>query len=91
MGNIKACVDQDKSLTVHEVSGKVTIEDIIEAMAAFYAHEPTRHLIWDFTQAEVIDLSSENLKKVLSLAIEMVDGKTEGKRAIVASRPLDKR
>lgn len=85
MSQIKVYADPDNDVTTIALSGVVTIDRIISALVAFYNDAPTRLLLWDLSQADLVNLNSDGLKKILSTAKAHAHLRKEGKSAVLTS------
>jgi hypothetical protein len=72
-----------KNLTIIEVSGRVTLEELIDEISSFYRSEYTANLIWEFSNADVSEMQSDHLRQIICHAQKFVDLRQNGKTALV--------
>jgi hypothetical protein len=89
MAEIKVAVDEDKGLTIHEVVGVITVEEVLSIFAGFASDSPTLYLLWDFSRADVSNAASDDLRKILSVAKEKAHVRQGGKTALLTSGKLE--
>ncbi len=70
-------------LTIHEVQGSVTTEDILKVIEAFHIANPTLHVLWDFRQAEAVHLSASDIQQVVNQVQQYAKDRKGGKTALV--------
>lgn len=80
--------EPQSNLTIHTVEGRVTVEDILKAIEAFYAGNPTLCAIWDFRQAEVTHIYENDVQRLVAEVKQYADFRQGGKTALVFSRTL---
>lgn len=83
MSNINYDLDRDRQLTKVNISGKVTVDQITSFLENYYTQDPTLLLLWDFSEADVSELSSEALRTILSVASKYIELRKKGKTALV--------
>jgi hypothetical protein len=87
MSDIKIEIDKARDLTIHIITGKTSPEEIISTLESFY-NNPTKHLLWDFSQADVSGITGDDLKHILSVADKYANRRPQGKTAILATSDL---
>jgi len=75
-------------LTILEVTGRITAEELIDAIKEFYRDGCTAKLIWDIRATDLTTLSTEQLRQVLSIAQSYGHLRPNGKTAIVVTGDL---
>ena len=88
MANIQIHVDAKKQLTIYTVTGKVTWNEIADALEEYYSNDPTAGMLWDFRAIDASDLSSRELINIVSVAKKYAHQRKNGKTAIVVSSDL---
>ncbi|MCK4515709.1 MAG: hypothetical protein KAU31_10650, partial [Spirochaetaceae bacterium] len=78
--------DDAADLTIFEATYPVRAEDVMERIAAFYAGNPTRLVLWDFTGMDLASLSLDEVRAIANLAAGRGHDRSGGRTAIVASR-----
>ena len=63
--------DEDQDLTIHDVTGSVSEEEMYEALENFYKREPTALLLWDMSQTDVSHVTPEILQKFIEKSTEL--------------------
>lgn len=85
---VRKQLEKNGDLTFLVVTGRITAEELIEAIGEFYRQEYTAKLIWDIREADLTALSTEQLRKVLSFAQSLGHLRKNGKTAIVVAGNL---
>ena len=70
------------------VRGPTTDADLIAALEAFYARGPTLHLMWDLSSADLSEVDTDGLRRVLATARSLAAGRPGGRTAIIAPEDL---
>ena len=83
MTPIKSAIDYKKNLAVNTVKGKVNLRDITEHFSDYYRGKITLNIIWDFTNANLDDFPSEDIRCVAKIGRKYIDQRKGGKTAIV--------
>lgn len=82
---VESTIDRGKSLTVQTVRGEVTAQEILDAIAAFYAGEPTRNILWDFSEAGPGSLTSDEIRSIAKATARGARQRVGGRTAFVFS------
>ncbi len=85
---IKDEIDRQRQLTVHTCSGKITFEELQDAVKQLYDGEPTANHLWNLEQADVSGISVEDITRLARFAKEYAPSRRSGKTAIVSSKDL---
>ena len=88
MAQIQKKTIKNKNLTILKVTGKVASNEIIKAFKEFYESEPTLNLLWDLSQGDLSDLTSDQLRKIISAAKKYANLREGGKTALYTTVPL---
>ncbi len=67
------------------VSGRVTMSELIDALKDFYNDKFTTKLLWDFSQADLSEISTDNLHTLMSVSKSYGHLRKGGKTAFVLS------
>ena len=87
-GMITFSVDDQRQLSIVTCSGKLTAEEVSDAIKKYYQGDPTPNVLWDIEQADLTALSADDVAKIAQLtSSERPDG-LPGKTAIVSSQDL---
>ena len=84
MAEIVRKYDDRNQLTVMKVSGEVTVDDLIAAIRQYYDKSLTGNLLWDFLDATIGLMSTEDFNAIAETAAVRIDGSKQGKTALVA-------
>ncbi len=85
MATIDTSIDLDRDLTIHTVSGEVSADEIRGRIRSYYEGEVTRLLLWDFTNAEIGDISASDVRYLVELTNSYAARRRGGKTALVFS------
>ncbi|MCK4762108.1 MAG: hypothetical protein KAW12_07905 [Candidatus Aminicenantes bacterium] len=85
---IKSHIEKEKKLTVHTCTGKITAEELVNAIKGFYDGELTADNLWDLTGADVSSLKSDEIRQLAYFVKSYAPPKKTGKTAIVSSKDI---
>ncbi len=85
MARIEKKIEKNKDLTILVVTGKVSSDEITDALRDFYKSGFTLKLLLDFSNSEFSDLPSDQLPLIISVAKSYAHLREGGKTAIVMS------
>lgn len=80
---IKPHLDRDRNLTTYLCSGRVTMDQIREQLLAFYGGRPTLNTIWDFSEADVSDLTRQDMSDIARFVKNAAHSRDGGRTALV--------
>lgn len=85
MAEIVTTIDRERDLTVQTVKGEVTVKEVLNALAAYYASEPTKYILWDFSEAAVERLTASDVRTIAQATPQYAARRAGGKTALVFS------
>jgi hypothetical protein len=86
---VKITRNEYRDLTLHDVTGSVSEEEMYDALDNFYKREPTALLLWDMSQADVSHVTPDILQRFVRKSTELEVRHQRGSRiAVVASEDL---
>ena len=85
---ISNTVDHERKLTVVTCSGKITANELSDAIEKFYQGDPTPNTLWGLEQADLSGLRADDVMKIAILTKKLRPEGFPGKTAIVTSRDL---
>lgn len=85
---ITSHIDNAEDLTVFTASGTLTFDDAMFVVKAFYAGDPTKHVLWDLTETTEVELSSEEIEKIATYEPRIGGKRPLGKTAFVAEKDI---
>ena len=89
MSTIKTTFDDQKDLTVHDIVGELSSDDIIGKLKDYYTGDKITSLVmWIFLQADVSAITTGDLRKILYFTKEYAHSRSGGKTALVVSKDL---
>lgn len=88
MTEFNILIDSARDLTRIEFSGNVTDATISQATKSFYETEITTNVLWDFSNCDVSDLSSNDFTRLIEFAKSYARQRINGKSALVGSDDL---
>ncbi len=83
MCQILKTIEEENDLTTMTVTGKVSLGELIEALKDFYNGRYTMKLLWDFSGADLAEISSEHLYMLVSFSKSYGHLRKGGKTAFV--------
>jgi len=88
MASIKRTNKADESLTILTVSGILTIEEVIHAFENFIKHDVTPYLLWDFTDADLSQITQKGMEQIIAYAKSKAHLRKNGRTALVVRQDL---
>ena len=85
MGTIETSIDFDRDLTIQTVSGEISADDIRRRIRSYYEGEITGLLLWDFTDADIGNISASDVRNLVELTNSYAARRGGGKTALVFS------
>ncbi|HUI93387.1 MAG TPA: hypothetical protein VLX68_14160 [Chitinivibrionales bacterium] len=82
-------VNKECNLTTYVSKGVLAFDGIRDAIAAFYEGAPTLHIIWNLTEADLSNLSGDEVRDLAKTAKSHYRSREGGKTALVASSDAD--
>lgn len=82
-------IDHQADITVFAAQGRLSRQEVEQAIAEFYESGPTTKVLWDINQASVAHFHERELRKIVRVISERAGVRPEGKTAIVTSRDSD--
>ena len=89
MAKIQIQNDKSNDLTIIEVSGDVTLKEIIATVQRYYANNPTHALIWDFSKTDSIQLDLGGLEHIVDIIKAFIASRPHGRTAFVKSKQVN--
>ena len=88
MATIKRTTQREASLTILAVKGVLTSQEIIGALAEFYEHDATPHLLWDFSEADLSGITSAHMEQIIAVSKSKAHIRPDGRTALVVQKDL---
>ena len=85
---INSHIDETKKLTVFKVTGEFLYDEIISVVKSFYEGQPTENVLWDLSDITEIQLTSEQVERIVSLSQRFNSSRSKGKTAFVAQKDI---
>ncbi len=73
---------------MHDVTGPVSEVEMYDALEKFYKQEPTALLLWDMSQADVSQITSDILQKFAKKSAELGVSRQGDRIAVIAPEDL---
>lgn len=77
-------VYKSEQLTTFAVTGKITLEDIMQQLEFFYKGEPTKNNLWDLSKATLWDFTTNDIDIISKFAPRHEKASMRNKTAIIA-------
>ncbi len=88
MGEITIERVAEQSLTLFVSHGRVTAAELAQGIERFYAEGATRHVLWDFTQADLSGIQREDVHGLVEKTLAYRAQRPAGRTALVFSSEL---
>lgn len=87
--SIKISVDHGADLTVMKATDRISREEIEQVIVDFYAHQPTRKVVWDLNAASISHFKASDLKKIVEVIGKRFTKRSGAQTAIVTNQDSD--
>jgi hypothetical protein len=88
LGEITLKIDRERDITVRAIIGDVSVQQLVEALAEYFAGEPTLNVLLDFSEAELRMLSAGDVRMLAQVTRQYADSRAGGKTALVFSSAI---
>jgi len=88
LGRIKTYHDGERDLTVFTAEGVILADDVVQAVDNFYRGKVTLHVLWDFSSADVSQITGTDIERIVQLSVLHGEIRMGGKTAVVATEDL---
>jgi ribosome biogenesis protein Nip4 len=88
LGSIETTKDMSLDVTVNIAKGMMTAADILNWISDYYSGTVTQLILWDFTEANLSDISKEEFEEIAVAAKKRSYVRAGGKTAFVFSEDL---
>lgn len=89
MARIRSHTFSEMNFTMHRVQGLLRGDDLRETARAFYAHNVTLNVLWDFTGADLTCLPSDELRQIVSEVKDYTHSRSGGRTAFVVAADVN--
>lgn len=89
MASIKVFIDPDRNLTVFEVRGDLTAEEIMRYSSEHYQTQPTKLVLWDCSLGSVKNIRSNEFRRIAEKMKKIAEKRVGGKTAFVGDITVD--
>lgn len=83
---ITSYVDKAKDLTVFTATGVLSFDQAMPLVKDFYDGDPTKHVLWDLTDIEEVQLTSEEIRAIVNYGPRYEGKRASGKTAFVVQK-----
>jgi hypothetical protein len=88
MGKVTITIDSSQDLTLVNAAGKITCQEIKDAISNYSTQQQTTKVLWDFVQADAQSLTTEELRSIHHHAFSVFGDDSNRKIAVVVSVPV---
>jgi Ni,Fe-hydrogenase III small subunit len=88
MAKVAFAIDSVQDLTVVHAVGKITCQEIKDTISQYSKEQKTVKVLWNFKQADAIELTTEEFKSIHQHALSLFANKPNRKIAVVVGRPV---
>ena len=81
---IRTVIDKEQQLTMHICIGKVTLDAVLKEITDFYDGDPTPHNVWDFSEADLSEINTDQIRGVAEFAKRSDPERKGGRTALVS-------
>ena len=83
--NIESYIDDINNLTSYIVQGTLMTDQIIATIDEFFSEKPTKYVLWNFSQAQIAQISNNDIKEIVKIVTKYADRNIVLKTALVFS------
>lgn len=89
MATINITFVPEDDLTIFNVIGDLTAEEILKYSTEYYELKPTKFVMWDATKGTVKNITTEDFRKIATEMKTYTQKRSGGKTALVGKFDLD--
>ena len=78
---IKITIDESQDLTIHDVTGLISEQEMYAALENFYQQGSTSRLLWDMSQTDVGHVTPDMLRDFVGRSAELGQHRQGGRAA----------
>ena len=86
---ITTTISHDRALTIHTVTGDPPFDELMATLKQFWESQPTRNLLWDFSEARLAHISYSEARKIIDYVRPQTEKRAGGKTALVGSKDIE--
>ena len=88
MSTIDTSIDISHQLTIQSVTGEVSSGEIANKIKTYYEGEPTKFILWDFSEALLNKITSSQVEDLVAMTKQYTGLRNGGKTALVFSSDI---
>lgn len=89
MSSIRTTRDEQADLTIHTVSGEVSLDSFFECVRHYNEAGPTPNTLWDFRHGSIPTGSADTIAPRTRESVELIPTERSGKIALVVEGNLE--
>ena len=89
MAKIDKHIDTEKNITIYEVNGELSAEELLILNNELSTGQPTEKIIFDFTNGSLKNISTEVFKQKIIRSKSRTEKRKEIKAAIIGKKDID--
>ena len=82
---IESVVVEEQNLTIITGTGKLTKDELVQAIQSFYQGTPTINVLWNLLEADVSNIISDEVSDLANFVKSIAHSRPDGKTALVAT------
>ena len=86
--SITSHIDKNKDLTVFTVTGILSFDKVMPIIKDFYDGDPTKNVLWDLNDIKEVQLTSEEVRAIVSYEPRFEGKRSSGKTAFVVQKDV---
>jgi hypothetical protein len=88
VATIETSIDNNRQLTIHTITGKVSADEISQRIKSYCESGPTEFVLWDFSNAELSGITPTHIDAFVALTKLYAGLRQRGRTALVFSTDL---
>ncbi len=89
MTKISKTYDPGNDLTIFEVMGEITFNDVSDQTHTFFSGKQSKLVLWDFTSGTVANISNQEVQTIAKIGMATSARIKGGKAAILTPKDVD--
>lgn len=89
MGTVETSKEMPSGLTINIAKGEIKLEDLLNWISSYYSGITTKYILWDFNEADLSNITTEEIRKIAKEVKKKSDIRAGGKTALVFNGDLD--
>jgi hypothetical protein len=89
MAEIVARVEAQHDLTIFEIRGTISADELLTSIREFYTESVTKRFLWDAREGSLAGISADEFRNIARSTKKISNCRDEGKTALLGAKEID--